>query len=63
MSLPAEAEAIASLSKDERAVLMRMALGRLFRMGARASKPGDELTYARLRAVVFTILEVDAAER
>lgn len=53
-------DAVALLDASERERLCRLALGRIFAMGQRATLPGDVATFDRCRAI---ILAIDALER
>lgn len=46
------------LSEAEARVAMRLAIGRLFRLGSRPEQPGDEKQYLDCRAVVMEAGEV-----
>jgi hypothetical protein len=45
------------VSDEEKRIAVKMALGRLFRLGSRSSQPGDVKTYGDIRAVVMDTLE------
>ncbi len=49
------------MNEDEKRVAVKMALGRLFKMGSRPTQPDDLRTYADIRAVVMESLEASEA--
>lgn len=50
-------EDIKNMPKVMRSKLVELALGRIFRMGARASKEGDVAEYERCRAIIMAATE------
>jgi hypothetical protein len=54
--------AIERASPEEKNQLVSLALGRIFRMGARPSQPGDVEEYEKCRAIIMAALPAKAPE-
>lgn len=48
----------AEQTQEERAIV-ELALGRIFRMGSRATQPGDVAEYERCRAIIMRVAQRD----
>lgn len=46
---------VATLTRQERAQLVELALGRIFRLGSRPTQPGDVAVYEHCRAIIVAI--------
>lgn len=50
-------DVVRDMSKEERAKVVRLALGRLFSMGSRPTRPSDVEEYERCRALIMAASE------
>lgn len=46
-------DVVRDMTKDERDKVVRLALGRLFRLGSRPTRPGDAEEYERCRLLIL----------
>ena len=53
------ADDVMALPKEARTRLVELAIGRIFRMGARKSQPGDMAEYERCRAIIMAATKND----